>query len=249
MIGYNFTDKKILITGASSGIGKSVAKFLSANGATVILVARNEDKLRKIALELPGESKVFPFDLTNLENINQIFDFCFHENILLSGMVHCAGISPLMTVRENDISTMLDTFKVNYFAFVEMVKYFSFEQYSLDNSSIVAISSDAAVIGGYRQAIYSGSKAALNCSVKSMAKELQFNRKIRINTIMPSAVETEMLDELRNNTTDLDDKILIRQILGIIEPDNIAGLVGYLLSDMGRYMNGLSIPVNGGYVY
>lgn len=245
----DFRGKKILITGASSGIGKSVAKYLSLNGATVVLVARNKDKLNQIALELPGESKVFPYDLTNLENINQIFEFCRHESILLSGMVHCAGISPLMTVRENDLSIMLDTFKINYFAFVEMVKYFSFEQYSLDNSSIVAISSDAAVVGGYRQAIYSGSKAALNASVKSMARELQFTRKIRINTIMPSAVETEMLDELRNNSTDLDDKILIRQVLGIIEPDNIAGLVGYLLSDMGRYMNGLSIPVNGGYVY
>ena len=249
MIATNFTDKTILITGASSGIGKSVAKFLSANGATVVLIARNEDKLKQIALELPGKSNIFPYDLTDLENINQIFEFCRHENILLSGMVHCAGISPLMTVRENDLTIMLETFKINYFAFIEMVKYFSSDVYSLDNSSIVAISSDAAVIGGYRQAVYSGSKAALNSSVKSMARELQFNRKIRINTIMPSAVETEMLDELRNNSTNLDDKILVRQILGIIEPDNIAGLVGYLLSDMGRYMNGLSIPVNGGYVY
>jgi len=249
MNAFNFTGKNILITGASSGIGKSVAKFLSDNGATVILVARNKDKLMKVSSELQGKSKIFPYDLTNLESINQIFDFCMLENLKLSGMVYCAGICPMMTIQENDISVMLDTFKINYFAFVEMVKHFSSELYSFDNSSIVAISSDAAVIGGYRQAIYSGSKAALNISVKSIGKELQFKRKIRINTIMPSAVETEMLDELRNKSTNLDENILIRQIFGIIEPDNIAALVGYLFSEMGKYMTGLSIPVNGGYIY
>jgi len=246
---FDFTDSNILITGAASGIGKSVVKYLSACGANVILVDRNTEQLMQVSSELPGKSKIFPYDLTNLEDIHQIFDFSQDQNMLLSGMVHCAGICPLMTVKENEISLMLDTFKVNYFSFVELVKYFSDERYSFDNSSIVAISSDAAVIGGSRQAIYSGSKAALNTSVKSMAKELQFHRKIRVNTIMPSAVETEMLEVLRNKSENLDEKILARQFCGIIQPDNIAGLVGYLLSDMGKYMTGLSIPVNAGYIY
>jgi short-subunit dehydrogenase len=246
---FDFSDWNILITGASSGIGKSVAKYLSECGATVILVARNTDRLIQTSLELPKNCKIFTYDLTNLEAIHQIFDFCQHQNILLRGMVHCAGICPLMTVKENDISLMVDTFKINYFAFIELVKYFSDERYSFDKSSIVAISSDAAVLGGFRQAIYSGSKAALNTSVKSMAKELHFHRKIRINTIMPSAVETEMLETLREKSVNLNENILARQLFGIIQPDNIAGLVGYLLSDMGKYMTGLSIPVNGGYIY
>ena len=246
---FDFTDSNILVTGAASGIGKSVVQYLSACGANVILVGRNTAKLMQISQELPWNSKIFSYDLKNLEDIHQIFDFCRQHNMLLSGMVHCAGICPLMTVKENDILLMLDAFKINYFSFVELVKYFSDARYSFDNSSMVAISSITAVIGGFRQAIYSGSKAALNVSVKSMAQELYLHRKIRINTIMPSVVETEMLESLRNKSDNLDDKILARQVCGIIQPDNLAGLVGYLLSDMGKYMTGSSIPVNAGHIY
>lgn len=248
MMPFDFTGKNFLITGASSGIGKSIAQYLSGCGASIILVARNLDKLSKLLEELPKSCKMFAYDLNNLEDIQKIFEYCRHHDMALNGLIHCAGICPLMTLKENDISVMIDTFKVNYFSFVELVKYFSEERNSVDNSSIVAISSDAAVVGGYRQAIYGGSKAALNVTVKSMARELQY-RKIRINTIMPSAVETEMLDKLRKKSLNLEDKILSKQPLGIINPDNIASLAGYLLSDEGKYMTGLSIPVNAGHIY
>lgn len=237
--------KNILIIGASSGIGKATAEILTQQGANVILVARNEEKLKEILKDLKGKNFYLKYDLHDLNNIGEIFTFCNDKKIKLDGMVHCAGIAPLALIKDNNIPLMMETFSINYFSFIELVKYFQLPHISNENSSIIAISSVASQLSGYRQVLYGSSKAAINSSVKLMAKEL-LNRKIRINSIILGAVNTEMLDDLRKNSINLDQKIVENQPLGIIEADSVADFICYLLSSKSCYLTGLNIPFEGG---
>ena len=125
----NVNKKNILITGASQGIGAQTAEYLSAQGASVILVARSEDKLEKIKTGLPEQSYIYPCDLNDLEQIKGIFDFCVGSGLKLHGMVHCAGVNRDIPIRNNNIKMMLETITVNYMSFTELSKYFIKKKY------------------------------------------------------------------------------------------------------------------------
>lgn len=234
--------KNILITGASQGIGAQTAEYLSAQGATVILVARSEDKLEKIKAGLPERSYIYPCDLNDLEQIKGIFDFCAGSGLKLHGMVHCAGVNRDIPIRNNNIEMMLETITVNYMSFTELSKYFIKKKYSEEDSSIVAISSHATNIIASGMSTYTSSKAALEATVKVLAKEV-LKRRIRVNAIAPACVDTEMVA----NAPFIDNEgITVSQPLGLIEPVHISYLVDFLLSDKARYITGAVIPVSAG---
>lgn len=239
------SEKRILIIGASDGIGAATAGVLDRQGCELILVARSTDKLIKVNDGLLGDHKIFSYDLIQLDSIETIFQFACADGKQLSGMVFCAGTAPLCRLRDNSVALMRQVFDVNYFSFVELVKCYQMDRYSRKDSSIVAVSSIAANASGNRQVLYGSSKAALNASVKLMARELLL-RGIRINTVMPGATETAMLDSLRNENANLDALVQRNQPLGILTPEAVAELVEYLLSERAKYMTGLNIPVDGG---
>lgn len=230
----------ILITGASSGIGEAVSRELSEQGYTVILVARNEEKLLRISSEIGNNCYTYPFDLEKLDRIKDIFEFCRKQGILLNGMVHCAGMTTTVGIRENDISVMESVFKVNCEAFLELGKHFLKRKYSENNSGVVAISSLAAQRCKKGTAVYSASKAALDAAVAVMAKESE-KRNIRVNSICPGYVDTGMIDYLAGVVG-----IQQEQKLGIIEPEYIAYLTEFLLSDKAKYITDAHIPVSAG---
>lgn len=239
-------EKTVLVTGASSGIGAAISKYLSLRGYFVVLVARNEEKLKKIQETLVGKSLVVPYDLSDLEQIECIFEQCKGLERKLDGLVHCAGINNDIPIRVNDIDVMKDVTTVNYFSFVELAKYFNKKKYSNDKASIVAISSTASLSCSKGMCTYAASKAALNASVKVMSKEF-LKRKQRVNAILPAFVDTPMvtrMDELLNN---LEDKIA-GQPLGLINPEHIAYLAEFLLSNKSAYITGACIPISAGAV-
>ena len=123
-------EKSILVTGASSGIGAAVSKYLSEQGYFVVLVARNKDKLSKVEEELCGGKLSISYDLTNLEEIEKIFQICQENGLKLDGLVHCAGINNDIPIRANDIEVMKEVTTVNYYSFVELGKYFNKKKYS-----------------------------------------------------------------------------------------------------------------------
>lgn len=236
--------KNILITGGSQGIGAKTAEYLSSQGATVILVARNEQKLKKLQEGLPGESFVFAYDLQNLTDIEKIFQFCSDKKIKLHGMVHSAGINRDIPIKYNDVDMMKETFTVNYMAFVELGKYFMKKKYSADGGSIVAISSSAASTLPPGMCTYASSKLALEGAVKIMSKEL-LKRKIRVNAIAPSCVDTDMIEEAPFINV---NNIEMSQPFGLIEPIYISYLIEYLLSEKSKFITGITIPVYAGAV-
>ena len=237
----DWRNKTYLITGGTSGIGLQVATDLAAKGAKVVIVGSNPTKLEHAVSQLPTGNHGICFDLKNLNKIGDIFAQCAEWGIVFDGMVHCAGISPLMLVRDNDVQTMLDTFSVNYFSFVELVKYFQREMTSASAASIVGISSITASQASNRQSVYGSSKAALEETVRCLAKELML-RHIRVNAVAPGVVESEMLAQLETKSNGI-----ARSPLGIIPAEQVSRLILYLLSDDAAYMTGSILKMDAGH--
>lgn len=230
----------VLVTGATAGIGRVTAEYLDSVGHRIIMVARRAKLLQDIASNMQNDPFCIPFDLCNLENIEQIFIQCKQANIKLDGLVHCAGSNQDMPIKVNDVDIMMNVTKLNYMAFVELGKYFSLTRYSNTGSSIVAMSSTAVFGCDKSMCTYTATKAAIDTTVRIMAKEFA-KRKIRVNSIQPTYVDTEMT----RNTPDWEAKVAALP-LGLVEPIQIAYLIEFLLSEKAKYISGSQIKVSSG---
>ena len=237
---------KYIITGASSGIGKRCAERLLEKGNECLLLARSENKLQEIKNGFSEKATIRSIDLSKIELIEELFDEV-KEMFPFDGMVHCAGIAPLKRVDENDIVTLRQTYEINVFSFVELMRCFVKEGVCNDGASVVVMSSVAAHRGSNRQVIYSGSKAALEGSVRCMAREL-IGRKIRVNSVVSGAVETELLQQLRLESANLDERMKRYYPLGIIPIEKVCAMIEYLLSDTASHITGNSLPIDAGYL-
>ncbi|MCH5252251.1 MAG: SDR family oxidoreductase [Lachnospiraceae bacterium] len=246
-------NQSYLITGASSGIGKACAKLLSDEGNSLILVARNKERLEKLAEELPGKIYLVNYDLHDLDNIQSIFDICTEKKIKLDGMVYSAGINAECPIRANRISLFQEAMSVNCSAFLEMGKCFYSKRISKDSASIVAVSSIASLLCEKGMAPYSASKAALNAVVKTMAKEF-VRRKIRVNAVLPGGVDTPMTAEKKAMLAELADvkgsaPTPGAQEFGLIPDWVVAENIKFLLSNASSYTTGELLVVGGGRNY
>jgi NAD(P)-dependent dehydrogenase (short-subunit alcohol dehydrogenase family) len=241
-----FKDKTILVVGGSSGIGLACAMKLAQEGARIVIVSNAKEDLKQAMDALPGDDHItFYYDLSISENIQEIFDFLEAAHILLDGMVFSAGIAPLCLIKDNSVDQMERIFRINYFSFIELVKFFQRETNSREGSKIVAVSSVTSRGAGYRQTLYGASKAALNASVKLMAKEL-LNRNIHVNCISPGVTDTAIVDELRSQSMNFDENLKKTQPLGPIPPDRVADAIVYLMSDGSDYLTGAEWVLDAG---
>lgn len=236
---------RYLVTGASSGIGKRCAERLLHSGHTCILVGRNQKALEEMA-DSSVNALVRLCDLSDPTEIERLFmDNMFDTQI--NGFIHCAGIAPLKCVDENDYDTILKTYTTNVFSFLLFMKYLIQRDSFANNASVVSVSSVTASRGSNHQSVYAGSKAALEATTRCFAKEL-LPQNIRINTIVCGVVETSMLDKLRTESENLDQKIKAHSPLGPISTDRVCDMIEYMLSNRSENMTGVSIPLDGGYL-
>ena len=167
--------KWYLITGASSGIGYAVSKRMLDNSKElscnlILIGGKNIEKLNKLLKDYETESFAVQMDFRQLAEIEDFFEKEKRlKQMKLSGFIHCAGISPLQTIDQLDIMTLQETFSVNYFSFMAIMKYFSRPEYSEDGARVLALSSIAVGSCGRRQSIYAASKAALENSIRYLA--------------------------------------------------------------------------------
>ncbi len=246
----DLSGKNILVTGASSGIGKGIAIYLSKVGANIIMAARNEGKLKETFNELePGNHSYYLIDLNNLDEIEDMIDNICSDGRKLNGIVHSAGISSTIPIQYIKLDSLKSIMSVNFYSFVELVKHFSKRKYSDNGGSIVAISSISSKVGARGLAAYCASKGALESSIRPMALELAA-KNIRINSIAPGMIKSQIYDgliELVNNK-DFETDLKKRQILGLGKPEDVASVAAFLLSDSSKFITGTSITVDGGYL-
>ena len=242
-----FSGNSYIITGASSGIGRSVATLLSRLGANLILIGRDELKLANICatLDHPQNHRFVKFDLVKTEKVAEMMQGIHEKVDKISGLVYSSGVSPILPLRSTSYAKFDEVMRVNLYSFVEMVKIYSSRKY-MNSGSIVAISSTAATMPEKGQTLYSSSKAALDASVMSLALEL-YDRNIRINSIRPGLIETEMTQRFSKISGEsFMDNQRSKQILGLGKPSDIANFVAFLLSNMSSFCTGRSYFADGG---
>lgn len=243
----NLQGKRILIIGASSGIGKAVAVLAAEVGAQCVLAARNEEKLAAVCREI-GESACYRrMDLSHPECVEAVLQETAEENGPFDGAVYSAGVGTTLPVKNTTYEKIRTVMDVNFFGYVEMIRVLSQKKYHNPGLSIVGISSAASLFGSKGKTAYCASKAAMDAVSRCMAVELG-ERHIRINTVRPSWVKTEMYESWKEQLamSEYAQGRMKRQYLGIAEPEDIANAVVFLLSDAARHMTGTSVSVDGG---
>lgn len=237
-------NKRILVTGASSGIGRETAILLSKLGADMVLIGRDIVRLQQTYEQLDvGNHQMIPFDLCNFDDYRYLFEQVSTGENKLSGMVHCAGIAKVIPIKAISYKNMLETMNVNYFSFMELVKYYSNKKYSC-GGSIVAISAINAHYPQKCMSVYTGSKGALETSIKSLAIELHY-KNIRINSIVAGPIKTPMSEKFSKQAGD-ETNIVGTQLMGAGEPKDIANMVAFLVSEASCFSTGREFYVDGG---
>lgn len=243
--------KHILLTGASSGMGRQTAIELSKLGAKISLIARREDQLKDTIANTEGSGhRYYCFDLTIINDIECLIKRIILDQGPLDGFVHCAGIAvnrPISLFKyENVHSSML----LNFYSFYEIIRVVQRKKNFNPGLSIVGISSVAAQFGAAAQSVYAATKGAIDSASRCLAKELH-TKNIRINTIAPAAVKTEMYDEYMKTKSEIQGKeeykAPSRQYLGMGEPEDIAMAIVYLLSPISKFVTGSRLTIDGGY--
>ena len=241
---FSLEGKTILITGASSGIGKAVAQECAAAGATCIISARNEERLSDTLSSLDGEGHQYILaDVSNVEGVESIVSRLPE----LDGVVLCAGIVEAKLLKFTEETDLLRMFDTNAFSSIRLTRLLVQLKRLKKGASIIIISSISGVRCGYiGGAIYGATKGALEGFVKATALELA-PQKIRVNTITPGMVETPLLKdgEIDSEYIEADKQRYPLKRYG--NPEEIGYGAVYLLSDAAKWITGTSLLIDGGY--
>ena len=243
-----FKDKIIIVAGATGGIGGATCEALAAEGASVVLIGRSEEKLSNQIKKLNGAGhKYYVCDLGDVESIEPCINRVIADCGPVDGFVHCAGIGDVRPLKMSKYDFMLRVMNINFFSFVEIVRCVTKRGTFNDGLSIVGVSSVGAQYGRQSRTAYSASKGAMDSSMRVMAKELGV-KGIRVNNVAPGATRSSMTDDFDNyaNLSDENRLVALRQYLGECDPIDVANAIVFLLSDKSRKITGTILNVDGG---
>ena len=234
-----------LITGASSGIGRETAIELSKN-YNLILHGRNRVKLEEtLRLCSPGNHRIWTYDLEAVDGLQAAFEgFVKSEALQIDKFVHCAGMVFLTAVKTIDLAAFRRLVDTNATSAVLLTSSLMKARIAAKTmKSIVFISSIAALQSTRGKTLYGMSKGMLNSFARVAAVE--FAPAVRINTVCPAAVHTEMADDVFNDPG-IRSAMEARHPMGTGMPSDVSGVVAFLLSDKARWITGAQIAVDGG---
>ncbi len=237
---FSLAGKKILITGASSGIGRQAAIEISKSKAEIIITGRDEKRLNETLKKCKtGNHKIIVADLTKNDDI-----LCLGSQIdKLDGVVHSAGIVTYIMSKFINEKSIYDVMDINFRAPVLLTSYLLKKKAINDLGSLVFISSIATVYPALGGALYTSSKSALEGYVKVLSLEIA-NKKIRANCILPSLVDTPMLKNVKELIVTKEVNIPSNVLnFGLGKPIDVANTIVFLLSDEARWINGENLKM------
>ena len=227
---FSLEGKTIMVTGASSGIGRQCAIDCSKMGAKVVAVARNKERLCSVVDEMATEGSFYSYDLSKIEGIKE----------LVANEVTC----PVKVLKQEDYESL---YRINTLSAFEIVKHLCSLKTFSKGGSIVLISSISGIIARNGLAAYAASKGAMMSASKVMALELA-RREIRVNTVSPGTILSPLMDNALSSLSEEEKEKRISGFpLGLGQPTDISNACIYLLSEASRWVTGHNLVVDGGY--
>jgi NAD(P)-dependent dehydrogenase (short-subunit alcohol dehydrogenase family) len=250
----DLTNRHIVITGASNGIGRETAIYCSKLGAQISLIGRDENALLQTLNQLEthnGQDRKHNYyvkDLSDMDSIPDFFKEIVNKSGSVSDLVHCAGIQVTKSVRHINQDFFDNHMRVNLGSALSLVRGFRYKKHKTEKGRIVFVSSIAAFIGQPGNVAYAASKAGLLASTRALAMEL-LRDNIRVNAVAPALVATDMAERSKISMTEAQYQHMLDQHpMGIGEPVDIASAIAFLLSDASKWINGETLLIDGGYL-
>lgn len=236
--------RNVIVTGGSSGIGLKVAHMLSESGAQVAITGRREDALKEALAQLGEGCWYHSCDMADAEQVEGFCEVARERWKSVDGIVNNAGVAPMGDLESTDLEAWNWTYAVNVTGPFLLVKGLLPQLRESDSPSIVNISSTLAEKAIPGMLAYNSSKAALNHMTRCLALELA--PAIRVNAIMPAVVDTPIHEGRGMSSEDVQELAGMHPLGRVGNPEDIAGLTLFLLSDRAAWMTGAAIPVDGG---
>ena len=240
---YSLEGKTILVTGASSGIGKATAIECSKLGARVVITGRDEARLQQTLSSLEGEGHVvITADLGEDDGIR----FLVERVPVLNGIVHAAGISDTVLFQFLKKERLENIFNINFFAPVVLSQLLLKKKLLQKGGSIVFLSSIDGPVTAHIGNSYSATKGALSAMMQNMSIELA-SKGIRVNAVLPGMTETPLIHNDDITQEQLNKDMELYPLKRYADPREIAWAIIYLLSDASTFTIGASLVVDGGF--
>lgn len=245
---FSLVGKKIIVTGASSGIGRQCAVDFSRMGATVILIARSSERLAQTLTEMSGSGHfMISADLTDFNGVANIVKLINESIGKVDGLVNCAGISTTLPLKLMSVEKLDEFFKTNVYSAIELTREVTKLKHMNNSGSVIFFSSIMGCVGENGKSLYSMTKGALIAATRSLACEFA-KRQIRVNCVSPGAILTPINEKLPHMADPEQRKLLEnKHLLGLGKTSDVSSACIYLLSDASRWLTGQNLIVDGGY--
>ncbi len=244
-----FKSKKAIVTGASSGVGKAIAERLSAEGAELIVVGRNTERLENLCKEISGRGGSARFMVCDLSDETDRKRFCdFISEVWDSKvdvLINSAGINIIKPLINSSPDLWRQLMEINVIAPSDLLRRLIPKLSS--ESVVINISSVAGIMATPGNSVYSATKAALLSFTRSAAAELA-SKGIRVNAILPGLTKTPMMEKMfRYFSRDQQLELEKKHLLGLGTPDDVAAAVTFIASPEAKWITGSALVVDGGF--
>ena len=245
----DLSGRSVLVTGATSGIGKATAIYLSKLGARVVASGRSPERLEETLSSLEGEGHIGRiFDLADLAAIMPWLKALCTDVGPLNGIAHCAGIQATKPIQAINAGFVTDVLTQNLGTALMLAQAFRLKACHGSPASLVYVSSSAALKTAPGNVVYAASKGGIISAVKGLGVELVRDG-VRVNAVAPAMVDTPMSDHFRTILSEDNFKRVVdMHPLGLGRPDDVAAAIAFLLADTSRWITGSILNVDGGFL-